>query len=227
MLKKIFFAIGCVFLVAACDPLDQYRNKSADSLYETALDLLSYGRYERAAKVFEEVDLQHPSSPLAAKSLLLSGYCYYLDSDPTSRNTNRFAQAVDKFESFMRLHPNHKNTDYAMYMIGVCYFEMLGDGMRDQSSGAKALNMFESLTKRFPKSVYTQEAQLKIDIINRYAALKNLYVSEVLIQQRQFAAAINRLNGTIKSLSKADRLRAQNMLNECYKALKLNHLMTK
>lgn len=228
MFKKAFFAIFLVFLVAGCDPLDQYRNKPADTLYVTALDLLNYGRYERAAKIFEEVDLQHPSSPLAAKSLLLAGYCYYLDSDPSSRNTNRFPQAIDKFESFMRLHPSHQHTDYAMYMIGLCYFEMLGDKMRDQSSGLNALNMFQALVKRFPNSVYVKDATLKSKVINKYAALKHVYIAEVLIQQKSFVAAIIRLNKALEAdLSKEERAKTQKLLNECYKALKLKYLIVK
>lgn len=228
MLKKLLFACVALLVVAACDPLDQYRNKSADYLYTTGVDLLNYGRYERAAKVFEEVDLQHPSSPLAQKALLMAGYCYYLDSDPSSRNTNKFPQAIDKFESFMRLHPNHAHTDYAMYMIGVCYFEMLGDDMRDQSSGANAVNMFEGILKRFPKSQYAKDAQLKIKIIQEYAARKHIYIAEALIEQGRFAPAVARLNEALKFVVSADdRERARQLLNQCYAELKLDHLILK
>jgi outer membrane protein assembly factor BamD len=150
MLKKVVMVFGLALLTVACDPLDEYRNKSDTYLYDTGMDYLESGRHERAAKVFEEVDLQHPSSPLAPKALLMAGYCYYLESNPDSRNTNRFPDALDKFESFVRLHPNHEMIPYALYMMGMCHFEMLGDEMRDQTASAKAVGYFSNLIERFP-----------------------------------------------------------------------------
>jgi outer membrane protein assembly factor BamD len=227
MLKKIVITLGVALGLAACDPLDEYRNKSDTYLYNAAIELMEYGRYERAAKIFEEVDLQHPSSPLAAKGLLMAGYCYYIESNPTSRNTNRFPEAIDKFESFMRLHPNHEMTPYAMYMIGMCHFDMLGDEMRDQSSGPKALSAFKSLIDRFPSSAYVRDATTKVQIITTYAAKKNLYIAETLMKEGYYAPAIARLHQAISvTLSPDDSQRAKRMLNVCYKALKLNHLIS-
>lgn len=228
MLKKFFTAFGLMLIIAACDPLDEYRNKSDTYLYNSATELMEYGRYERAAKVFEEVDLQHPSSPLAAKGLLMAGYCYYLESNPDSRNTNRFPEAIDKFESFIRLHPNHEMLPYAMYMIGMCHFEMLGDEMRDQTSGPKAASIFANLIERFPQSIYAADAKQKINIILVYTAKKHLYVAEILIEEGRYAPAIDRLQQALKvgTLDEASKTRAIELLNSCYKALKLDHLIT-
>jgi outer membrane protein assembly factor BamD len=192
------------------------------------MGLLEYGRHERAAKVFEEVDLQHPSSPLAPKSLLMAGYCYYLESNPDSRNTNRFPDALDKFESFMRLHPNHPMVPYALYMIGMCHFEMLGDEMRDQTSSPKAASAFASLMERFPKSIYAKDAGNKLKILAEYAAKKNVYIAESLMDENRFAPAISRLQQAIKmGLNGEDHAQAVKMLNDCNKALKLDHLIIK
>lgn len=228
MLKKISMVLGFAMLVVACDPLDEYRNKSDIYLYNTAMGLLEYGRHERAAKVFEEVDLQHPSSPLASKSLLMAGYCYYLESNPDSRNTNRFPDALDKYESFMRLHPNHPMIPYALYMIGMCHFEMLGDEMRDQTSSPKAKTAFSSLVERFPNSNYAKDASKKLKILTEYAAKKNVYIAESLMDENRFTPAIIRLQQAIKmGLSAEDHALAVKMLNDSYKALKLDHLIIK
>jgi outer membrane protein assembly factor BamD len=226
MLKKVVTALGLMIVVAACDPLDEYRNKSDTYLYNAAMELIEYGRYERAAKVFEEVDLQHPSSPLAAKGLLMAGYCYYLESNPDSRNTNRFPDAIDKFESFIRLHPSHEMIPYAMYMIGMCHFEMLGDEMRDQTSSPKAATMIANLIERFPQSIYVNDAKQKIETILTYTAKKHIYVAENLIEEKRYAPAIDRLLQALRIDSLDDALKSQAtmMLNACYKALKLDHL---
>lgn len=232
MFKKVIAALGLAFLVIACDPLDEYRNKSDTYLYNTAIELMEYGRYERAAKVFEEVDLQHPSSSLAPKGLLMAGYCYYLESNPDSRNTNRFPEAIDKFESFIRLHPNHEMIPYAMYMIGMCNYEMLGDEMRDQSSGTKAVALFSNLIERFPQSPYAKDASSKLKTIAFYVAKKNIYVAETLMNEHRYAPAIDRLQNAIcMGLDTANKEQAEAMLKTCYEALNLkdlgNYLETK
>jgi outer membrane protein assembly factor BamD len=227
MLKKVVLMLGLVLLTAACDPLDEYRNKSDTYLYKAAMDLMEYGRHERAAKIFEEVDLQHPSSPLAAQGLLMAGYCYYLESNPDSRNTNRFPDALDKFESFVRLHPNDEMIPYALYMMGMCHFEMLGDEMRDQTASSKAVGYFSNLTERFPNSVYAKDASEKLKILVCYSAKKNVYIAELLISEERYAPAISRLQQAIKmGLDTETDQQAKRMLNTCYSSLKLNHLVT-
>lgn len=226
MLKKVVLALGLAFITVGCDPLDEYRNKSDTYLYKTAMDLMEYGRHERAAKVFEEVDLQHPSSQLAAKGLLMAGYCYYLESNPDSRNTNRFPEALDKFESFVRLHPNHEMIPYALYMMGMCHFEMLGDEMRDQTASSKASGYFSNLSERFPNSIYAKDAAEKLKILVRYSAKKHVYIAEVLMSENRYAPAISRLQQAIKmGLDVKSHQQAITMLNTCYSSLKLNHLV--
>jgi len=227
MLKKVVMVFGLALLTVACDPLDEYRNKSDTYLYDTGMDYLEYGRHERAAKVFEEVDLQHPSSPLAPKALLMAGYCYYLESNPDSRNTNRFPDALDKFESFVRLHPNHEMIPYALYMMGMCHFEMLGDEMRDQTASAKAVGYFSNVTERFPKSPYAKDASEKLKVLTLYAAKKHVYIAEVLMREDRHAPAIARLQHALKmGLDAESKRQAIEMLNTCYTVLKLNHLVT-
>lgn len=227
MLKKVVLVLGLALVTVACDPLDEYRNKSDTFLYNTATDLMEFGRHERAAKVFEEVDLQHPSSPLAAQGLLMAGYCYYLESNPDSRNTNRFPDALDKFESFVRLHPNHAMVPYALYMMGMCHFEMLGDEMRDQTASSKAVGYFSNLIERFPNSVYAKGATEKLKILVRYAAKKHVYIAELLISEERYPAAITRLQQAIHmGLDAETDRKAKLMLNTCYSLLKLNHLVT-
>ncbi|MDP3935958.1 MAG: outer membrane protein assembly factor BamD [Alphaproteobacteria bacterium] len=226
MLKKVVMVLGLALLTVACDPLDEYRNKSDAYLYDTGMDYLEYGRHERAAKVFEEVDLQHPSSPLAPKALLMAGYCYYLESNPDSRNTNRFPDALDKFESFVRLHPNHEMIPYALYMMGMCHFEMLGDEMRDQTASAKAVGYFSNVIERFPNSPYAKDASEKLKILVQYAAKKHVYIAEVLMQEERYAPAIERLQQALKmGLDEESKRQAFKMINDCYVALKLNHLV--
>jgi outer membrane protein assembly factor BamD len=226
MLKKVGVVLGLALLTVACDPLDEFRNKSDTYLYNTGMDYLEYGRHERAAKVFEEVDLQHPSSPLAPKALLMAGYCYYLESNPDSRNTNRFPDALDKFESFTRLHPNHEMIPYALYMMGMCHFEMLGDEKRDQTASVKAMGYFSNLIERFPHSLYTKDASEKLKILVRYAAKKHVYIAEVLMREDRYAPAVARLQQALKmGLDDESKQHATAMLNDCYAALKLTHLV--
>ena len=157
----------------------------------------------------------------------MAGYCYYLESNPDSRNTNRFPDALDKFESFVRLHPNDEMIPYALYMMGMCHFEMLGDEMRDQTASSKAVGYFSNLTERFPNSVYAKDASEKLKILVCYSAKKNVYIAELLISEERYAPAISRLQQAIKmGLDTETDQQAKRMLNTCYSSLKLNHLVT-
>jgi outer membrane assembly lipoprotein YfiO len=118
---------------------------------------------------------------------------------------------------------------YAMYMIGMCHFEMLGDEMRDQASGIRAGSIFTNLIERFPQSPYVVDATQKIKIIIRYAAKQNIYIAETLMEEKSYASAINRLQLALQhdsELSGAEKQQVRSMLNTCYAALKLNHLIT-
>lgn len=217
-LKNLLPILGFGLVLTACDPMDEFRGKPDTYIYKAGLDYLNSSRYDRAAKIFAEVDLQHPSSSLAPKSLLLIGYCHYANSDASSKNTDHYAEAIDAFESFLRIHASSPYAPYALYMIGLCNFEKMGDEYRDQSPAAPAINLFQKLIQRYPSSTYAKIAEKNIRLIKKYAALKQLVVARQLVHQLNNAAAIPRLKEalSIGLEDQEDKEEAHDLLRECY-----------
>ena len=54
-----------------------YAERPVDSIYNEALLEFKNQNYLLAAKLFEEVERQHPYSYWASKSLLMAGFSYY------------------------------------------------------------------------------------------------------------------------------------------------------
>lgn len=178
--------------------MEAYQNKPVSDLYKDAMGTMESGNYLKAAKIFEEIDTQHPSSEWAPRALVLSGYAYYMASSPVSKNLNHFQSAIERLESLMRVHPRDSNIPYAMYLISLCYFEQLGDEMRDQQQSDKAIQAFQNLINRFPDTVYAKDAKIKLEQTLSNAAGKTFYVAKFQVERGEFAPAIKRLQQLLK-----------------------------
>src|SRR5215212_2302787 len=55
-----------------------YVARDVSTLYSLAKDRLDRGRYEEAAKIFDEVERQHPYSVWARRAQLMSSFSYYM-----------------------------------------------------------------------------------------------------------------------------------------------------
>ena len=62
-----------LLLLAGCasDKKDTYVEKPVEQLYNTAMNQLLDGTYEKSAKSFDEVERQHPYSVWATKAQLM------------------------------------------------------------------------------------------------------------------------------------------------------------
>ena len=69
-------AAGCARNKAKTDTA--YIARDVNTLYALAKKTLDQQRYEEAAKLFDEVERQHPSSTWARRAQLMSAFSYYL-----------------------------------------------------------------------------------------------------------------------------------------------------
>ena len=87
-------------------------------------------RADQAAKLFDEVERQHPYSSWATQALLMAAYSYYLMDD--------YDNAIPALENFIELHPGNRNVAYAYYLRALCYYEQIADVTRDQGNTEEA-----------------------------------------------------------------------------------------
>ena len=179
--------VALVFFLSACasdSERPEYRERTLAAIYNNAVYHLENGRYQAASYEFDEVERQHPYSPWARRSMLMSAYTYYLQ--------NKYDEAISSAQRFISLHPGNRHAVYAYYLIGQSYYERISDVARDQKITDLALNSFNEVVRRYPESDYAKDAQLKIDLTRDHLAGKEMYIGRYYMKQSAFLAGINR-----------------------------------
>ncbi|MFO1047818.1 MAG: outer membrane protein assembly factor BamD [Geminicoccaceae bacterium] len=207
-------ALGLAAALAACSsgPEPPPPDLPAEQLYSDGQNLMAEGDFKAAAKSFEEVERQHPYSQWATRGQIMAAYSYY--------EANQYEDAVSAAERFIDLHPGHKDVAYAYYLIGVSYYEQISDVGRDQEMTQKSEEAFNELIRRFPQSDYSQDAELKVDLIRDHLAGKEMEIGRYYQNQRYWLASINRFRTVVEQYQTTSHVpEALHRLTESYLAL--------
>ncbi|GAB4354504.1 MAG: outer membrane protein assembly factor BamD [Kiloniellaceae bacterium] len=200
--------------LTACggDERPAYVERPVEELYNGALDAMQVGNYEEAARLFDEVERQHPYSEWASKAQLMAAYAFYQE--------NSYDEAVNALDRFIELHPGSPDVAYAYYLKAICYYEQISDVRRDQKATSDALNALEELVRRFPDSQYARDAQLKIDLALDHLAGKHMDIGRFYQSRSEYLAAINRFRTVIERYQTTTHVpEALHRLVECYLAM--------
>ena len=193
LLKRLAVVLLVALTAAACGSDSApapYVEKPVEELYNGAMDAMQAEDYREAARLFDEVERQHPYSEWAAKAQLMAAYAFYQE--------NSYDEAVNALDRFIELHPGSQDISYAYYLKAISYYEQISDVRRDQSMTRLALNALEELSRRFPESKYTRDAELKIDLTLDHLAGKHMDIGRYYQGQREYLAAINRFRTVIE-----------------------------
>ncbi len=190
-LGRLAAVVLIAFAAAACssDEAPTYVERPVEELYNGALDALQAEDYEEAARLFDEVERQHPYSAWASKAQLMAAYAFYQE--------NSYDEAINALDRFIELHPGSPDVSYAYYLKAISYYEQISDVSRDQRMTTEALNSLEELARRFPDSKYTRDAELKIDLALDHLAGKHMTIGRFYQDRSEYLAAINRFRTVI------------------------------
>jgi outer membrane protein assembly factor BamD len=201
---------GCAGKKAKTDTA--YIARDVNSLYALAKSRLDKGFYEDAAKLFDEVERQHPYSVWARRAQLMSAFSYYM--------AQKYPEAVSSAQRFLTIHPGNKDAAYAHYLIAMSHYQQISDVTRDQASTQNASNAFGELIRRYPDSRYASDARLKLDLINDHLAGKEMEIGRYYLRQGQYNAAIGRFRNVIAKYQTTSHVpEALHRLTEAYLAL--------
>jgi outer membrane protein assembly factor BamD len=211
--RTLLLAASLAALLSACSSTDpEYVERPVEELYNTAMDSLLAGEYKESARLFDEVERQHPYSVWASKAQLMAAYANYQD--------NKYDDAINALDRFIQLHPGNRDIAYAYYLRAISYYEQISDVSRDQKMTRMALESLEELIRRFPDSRYTRDAQLKVDLAHDHLAGKHMEIGRFYQDQGEFLAAINRFRAVIQDFQTTTHApEALHRLVECYLAL--------
>ena len=129
-----------------------YVARDVNTLYGLAKDRLDRGDYEMAAKLFDEVERQHPYSPWARRAQLMSAFSYYVAKD--------YNKSIESAQRFLTIHPGNKDAPYAYYLVALSYYEQINDVDRDQQITHEALTALQDVQRRYPDSEYASDARV-------------------------------------------------------------------
>ena len=214
--RPLWRAAASAFLLAlaACSsaPKDEYVERPVEELYNEALDKLHADENAAAAKLFDEVERQHPYSTWATRAQLMAAYAHYQEG--------QYDDALNAIDRFLQLHPGNPSAPYAYYLRALCYYEQIADVTRDQKDTELALGSLEELVRRYPDSAYARDAQLKIDLTKDHLAGKEMEIGRYYLRRGEYQAAINRFRQVIEHYQTTSQVpEALHRLTEAYLAL--------
>ena len=166
-----------------------YVARDVNTLYSLAKRKLDQKAYLDAAKLFDEVERQHPYSVWARRAQLMSAFSYYMAQE--------YPDTISSAQRFLTIHPGNKDAPYANYLIAMSHYQQIEDVNRDQRITQQAADSFNELIRRYPQSRYAADARLKLDLINDHLAGKEMEVGRFYQRQGNWLAATLRFRTVI------------------------------
>lgn len=189
-----------------------YVARDVSSLYNAAKDSMDHGQYEQAAKLFDEVERQHPYSVWARRAQLMSAFNYYL--------AQKYSDAISSAQRFLTIHPGNEEAPYAQYLIAMSYYQQIDEVTRDQTNTQQASDAFGELIRRYPDSRYAADGRLKLDLITDHLAGKEMEIGRFYQREGQWLAATYRFRSVVDHYQTSTQTpEALERLVECYLAL--------
>lgn len=209
-------AVAVLLLASACSSTKEpeYADRPVDDLYNEAMNNMDKREFKQAAKLFDEVERQHPYSTWAVRSQVMAAYAHY--------EANEYDDCVLSADRFIELNPAHSDVAYAYYLKGLCYYERISSVDRDQEMTELARRTFDELIARYPESPYSRDARIKRDLTIDHLAGKEMDIGRYYLRQKFYLAAINRFKSVVDRYQTTTHVpEALLRLTEAYTALGL------
>jgi outer membrane protein assembly factor BamD len=221
LLARIACVLVAANLVAGCSSFAWFGNKDDEEtvsndppnvIYGKAEALVDKGKYKDAARVYEEVDINHPYSPEARRAILMASYAYY--------KGGKYDDAIGAADRYLTLHPGTEESDLAQNIIAMSYYDRVLDPKRDQTNARKALAAYDTLLQRYPQSRYVTDARNRARILRDLLAANEMVVGRYYLRHNNFLAAINRFRAVVTDFQTTEQVEEALMrLTEAYMAL--------
>lgn len=183
-----------------------------EKMYADADNLMNKGKFEDAARKFEDLDRSHPYSPEARRAIVLAAYAYY--------KAGKAPEAIASAERYTVMHPGTKDAPLAHHIIASSYYDDIKTSNRDQTATRKALEQLKILKSRYPDSTYARDADNRIRICEDTLAASEMEVGRYYMKEKNYVAAINRFKTVVSEFQTTAHVEEALMrVTECYMAL--------
>lgn len=231
LLNFLIFSCFTLFL-QGCETLKNSENN--ELIAETAEDLHSKARksmdaenYQKAIKLYEELEARYPFGEYAAQTQLDIAYAYYKNDDPEA--------AIAAADRFIKIHPRDIGIDYAYYLKGLTNFNRsigfieryipTDITQRNPNNIKDSYNSFDTLLRRFPHSKYAEDAKQRMLSLRNNMAMHEVHIARFYLKRRAYVAAANRGSYVIQEYQRSPAMPyALQVMEEAYIKLDLNDL---
>jgi len=211
----------------ASETTDEYADWNAEKFRTEAKAAVDSGAYEKAIKLYEELEARYPFGEEAAQTQLDLAYAYFKGDDPEA--------AIAAADRFIKTNPRSSGVDYAYYLKGlVNYNRGIGfidrflptdTSQRDTSSARDAYDNFAELLRRFPESKYVPDAKQRMIALNNNLAMHEVHVARFYMKRKAYIAAVNRATYVVEKYQRTPAVPyALQILQEAYTALQMTEL---
>jgi len=216
----IVMGLGCAFLLNGCASTNNAKKllnpDPPEKMYATADGYLTSGKFETAARKFEELDRDHPYSPEARRAMVMAAYAYF--------RAGKFPEAIATARRYTTVHPGTKEAAFAHHIIASAYFEEINGPKNDQTNTRKALEELKILKARYPNSKYALQADNRIRIARDSLAANEMEIGRYYLKRRRYTAAVNRFKVVARDYQDTKHVEEALMrLTETYMALGIRH----
>lgn len=209
-------AVLAVLVLAGCassSDLSKSLNPDApEKMFADADALMGAGKFEDAAKKFEDIDRDHPYAPEARRAMVMGAFANY--------KAGKTPEAIAGAERYSTLHSGTKEAALAQHIIASAHFDEIKGPNRDQGETKKALLALKTLKTRYPDSIYAKEADNRIRVCEDNLAAAEMEVGRYYMKKRQYSGAINRFKSVVTEYQTTAHVEeALLRLTEAYMAL--------
>ena len=186
------FACALVALAGCASNNDLSKALNPDppaKMYADADALMSRGKFESAARKFEDLDRDHPYAPEARRAIVMAAYAYY--------KAGKLPEAVASAQRYTTMHPGTKEAALAHHIIASSHFDEIKGPNRDQRDTRKALAELKTLKTRYPDSPYAKDADNRIRLAEDTLAAAEMEVGRYYLKRKNYVAAINRFKTVV------------------------------
>ena len=222
-------ALILLFTLTACstDKLTPQTGQTAEELYTLGMGQMDSVSYEKAIKLFENLQSRFPYGRYAQQAQLETAYAYYKQGESDS--------ALSTIDRFIKQYPNNVHADYAYYLKGLINFNeelgLFGDATtsnmseRDPRGMRDSFDTFRELVTRFPNSKYAPDARLRLQYLINALARHETRIAGYYLRRGAYVAASRRANGVLSEFPQTMYTRdALQIMVQAYDAMGMKDL---
>ena len=145
---------------------------------------MTKGKFDDAAKKFEDVDRDHPYSPEARRAIVMAAYAYY--------KAGKYPEAIASAERYTTLHPGTKEAPLAHHIIASANFDEIKDPTATRRRPARRSPSSRRSRRAIPTAPTPSRPTTASACAEDTLAAQEMNVGRYYLKRNNQVAAINR-----------------------------------